>query len=247
MRKQFAPKKAVLKSRGWETIEEIDDDSTNSDDEVDEEEEESVESEDGKEKCGPYDNDDNLALNKSSSDNNDSAKSGRMERFEGDIANTHAEVDRRREELNSRAQQGAECPPTDTAPAASVSSAFCGRDAGLTVPCGTSNAESIMKREKHVASRIIQFVKSELFCRIKFVNSTEMFQKAFVEVLQFKRVPPNNHVQLTYESCFNKALNTKRSSCEQLGAKLHGKQLSFSKNAEKTFSQLKNSVSSGEH
>jgi hypothetical protein len=43
-----------------------------------------------------------------------------------------------------------------------------------------------MKGEKHVATRIIQFAKSELFCRIKYVNSAEMFQKAFAKVLQFK-------------------------------------------------------------
>ncbi len=70
-----------------------------------------------------------------------------------------------------------------------------------------SNAESILKREKHAATRIIQFVKSELFRRIKFVKSSEMFQKAFVKVLQFERIPPNKHVlfQVMYESCFNKA------------------------------------------
>jgi hypothetical protein len=39
-----------------------------------------------------------------------------------------------------------------------------------------------MKREKHVATRIIQFVKSDLFCQIKFVISAEMFQKAFEKV-----------------------------------------------------------------
>ena len=49
-----------------------------------------------------------------------------------------------------------------------------------------------MKREKHVATRIIQFVKSELFRRIKFDKSAEMFQKAFVKVLQFEKVLPNN-------------------------------------------------------
>ena len=142
-----------MKGRGWGTIEELDDDSTySSDDEVDKEEDKSVDSEDGKEKRGADDNDDNFALNKSSSDNDDSAESGRMERFERNIANTHAEVERRRKELNSRTQQGAECPPTNTTSAANIPTAFRGRDAGLTVPRGMSNADSIMKREKHVAT-----------------------------------------------------------------------------------------------
>jgi hypothetical protein len=138
-RKQIAPKKAVVKDRGWKTIKEIDDDSTYSDDEVDKEEDKSVDSAYGKEKHGA-DNDDNFALIESSSDNDDSAENGRMESFDCDIANTHAEVERRREELNSRAQQGAECPPTDTTPAANIPFAFCGGDAELTVPRGMSNA-----------------------------------------------------------------------------------------------------------
>ncbi len=46
----------MKKGRGWETTEKIDD-------EVDEEEDKSVNSEDGKEKGGADDNDDNFALN----------------------------------------------------------------------------------------------------------------------------------------------------------------------------------------
>jgi hypothetical protein len=234
-KRRIVPPPGKKRKQGrWDTIvEEIDDDSTYSS--GDEEEDESIDSEDGKEKRGA---DDNLALDESSSDNDDSGASKRMERFERDIAETHAEMDRRREELNRRAQQGAEDPPNDTTPAANIPTATRGRDAGLTVPRGMSNAESITKREKHVATRIIQFVKSELFRRIKFVNSAEMFQNAFVKVLQFERVPPNNHVlfQLTYESCFNKALNTKRSSCEQSGAKIAWKAIAdFKKRGEDFF------------
>jgi hypothetical protein len=70
--------------------------------------------------------------------------------------------------LNSRAQQGVDFPPTDTTPAANIPTAFCGRDAGLTVPRGMSNAGLIMKQEKHAATQIIQLVKSELFRQIKF-------------------------------------------------------------------------------
>jgi hypothetical protein len=101
-----------------------------------------------------------------------------MERFERDIAKSNAAADRCRKESNLRAQQGAEDPPSNTTPMAKVSTATSTRYAGLTVPRGMSNAESIVKREKHVATRIIQFVKSEVFRRIKFVNSAEMFQKA---------------------------------------------------------------------
>ena len=219
-RKQFGPKKAVVKG-GKDTIEEIDDNSTYTGNEVDEEEDESIDSEDGEGKRGADIYVETLGLDESSSDNYDSGDS-RMERFERDIAKSNAAAERCRKESNLRAQQGAEDPPNNTTPMANVSTATSTRYAGLTVPRGMSNAESIVKREKHVATRIIQFVKSEVFRRIKFVNSAEMFQKAFVKVLEFERVPPNNRVlfQLTYESCFNKALNTKRSSCEQSGAKI---------------------------
>jgi hypothetical protein len=242
----------MLKSatlRRWDTIvEEIDNDSTYS---GDENEDESIDGEDREENLGA---DNNLALDDSSSDDDKGGDGRRMEQFERDVARTNAEAEqRRREELNRRAQQGANDPPNDTTTTANIPTATRGRDTGLTVPRGTatrgrdtglivpramSNAESIMKREKHVATRIIQFVKSEVFRRIKFVNSAEMFQKAFVKVLQFERVPPNNRVlfQLTYESCFNKALNTKRSSCEQSGAKIAWKALAdFKKRGEDFF------------
>ena len=233
-RKQFGPKKAVVKG-GKDTIEEIDDNSTYPGNEVDEDE--SIDSEDGEGKRGADIYVETLRLDESSSDNYDSGDS-RMERFERDIAKSNAAAERCRKESNLRAQQGAEDPPNNTTPMANVSTATSTRYAGLTVPRGMSNAESIVKREKHVATRINQFVKSEVFRRIKFVNSAEMFQKAFVKVLEFERVPPNNRVlfQLTYESCFNKALNTKRSSCEQSGAKIAWKAIAdFKKRGEDFF------------
>jgi hypothetical protein len=45
-------------------------------------------------KGGADDTDNNFALNESSSDIDHSAKCGRMECFERDIENTHAEVER---------------------------------------------------------------------------------------------------------------------------------------------------------
>ena len=110
------------------------------------------------------------------------------------------------------AQQSAGDPPHDTSLKANKLS--------LTVLRGMSNAVSIVKHEKHekhVATQIIQFFKSEVFHLIKFVNSAEMFQKAIVKVIELEKVPPHNRLlfQLTYDSCFNQALNTKRSLYEQ--------------------------------
>ena len=73
-----------------------------------------------------------------------------------------------------------------------------------------------------------------------------MFKKAFLKVIKFEKAPPQNALifQLTHESRFNKALNTKRTLCEQAGAKIAKEAIAdFKKNAEKSSSQLKNCVS----
>ena len=71
------------------------------------------------------------------------------------------------------------------------------------------------------------------------MNSAEMFQKAFVKAIEFEKVLPHNHLlfQLTYESCFNKALNSKRSFCEQASGMLARKAIAdFKKRGEEFFS-----------
>lgn len=74
--------------------------------------------------------------------------------------------------------------------------------------------------EKNVAQRITIFVKNNLFRRIKFVTSQASFTKAFQKVREVER-PQNPYVfQLTYEKCFTKALNQKRSTCEQAGSQI---------------------------
>ena len=65
-------------------------------------------------------------------------------------------------------------------------------------------------------------------------------------VIDFEIVPPHMHFrfQMLYESAFNDALNTKRSSCEQTGKKLPGKPLPSSENVVNSSTQLMNSASS---
>ena len=55
--------------------------------------------------------------------------------------------------------------------------------------------ESVRKRQKHVEDRITQFVKYDVFRRIKFINSDAMFQKAFRLVNDFENVPCHMHLQ----------------------------------------------------
>ena len=87
---------------------------------------------------------------------------------------------------------------------------------------GMSKSESLRVQQKHVADRIRVFVKTDIFRQIKFINSDAMFQKAITLVMDHENVPHNRRgqYQSIYESTFNDALNTKRSSCEQSGGRI---------------------------
>ena len=80
---------------------------------------------------------------------------------------------------------------------------------------GMSRTESMQNRQKHVADRVRTFVKTEVFRRIKFINSDTMFEQAIKLVMDCENVPDQQRrqFQMLYESVFNEALNTKRSSC----------------------------------
>ena len=80
----------------------------------------------------------------------------------------------------------------------------------------------MQNRQKHVADRVRTFVKTEVFRRIKFINSDTMFEQAIKLVMDRENVPDQQQgqFQMQYESVFNEALNTKRSSCEQSGGKI---------------------------
>jgi hypothetical protein len=82
-----------------------------------------------------------------------------------------------------------------------------------------SRLESLKNRQKFVTQCVTALVKSELFRKIKFINSDASFQKAFKLVMDHEDVSPRHHVnlQMTYKTVFNEALNSKRSSCEQAG------------------------------
>jgi hypothetical protein len=87
---------------------------------------------------------------------------------------------------------------------------------------GMSRTESMRNRQKHVAERVRTFVKTDVFRRIKFINSDTMFEQAIKLVMDHENIPEQqrDQFQMLYESVFNEALNTKRSSCEQSGGKI---------------------------
>jgi hypothetical protein len=77
-------------------------------------------------------------------------------------------------------------------------------------------------REAHVTSHTRAYVKNQLFRLIKFVNSNSMIQRAMSLVMDFENVPRGHclNFHMLYESLYNKALNSKRSSCEQAARKI---------------------------
>ncbi|KAI2489636.1 hypothetical protein MHU86_24949 [Fragilaria crotonensis] len=127
-----------------------------------------------------------------------------------------------RKESSRRAQEGAADPPSEDEDGTSKASKPPSRATNDYRPRELQfNAElEVPTVEKNVAQRITIFVKNNLFRRIKFVTSQASFTKAFQKVREVER-PKNPFVfQLTYEKCFTKALNQKRSTCEQSGSQI---------------------------
>ena len=117
------------------------------------------------------------------------------------------------------------------------STASCQTTSKLTTPSSSSSGmqhldkvivhvmtrkESLRNRQTHVATRVRAFVKNQLFRKVKFVNNNLMIQKAMKVVMNHEDVAEAKRVNfhMLYESAFNEALNTKRSSCEQACRKI---------------------------
>jgi hypothetical protein len=256
-RKSIKPRKSVVQKLILDDIESTSEseeyvDEENDDKEDDEEEvyEDAVQDEssedDGGQKELANNNDaekkEEHGWSSTSSDEDDSR--GRRQRYNGyrremeDEAEAAAmKAEAHRKELNRSTQQGAANPPNNANPNVMLPSRQI-IDVGISVR-GLSKAESIQKQEKHVADRVTQFVKSDVFRRIKFINNDAMFQRAFQLVMNHEKVEPNKRVsfQMLYESCFNHALNTKRSSCEQTGGALARKAMAeFKQRGEEFYS-----------
>lgn len=86
---------------------------------------------------------------------------------------------------------------------------------------GLSAKESSLSSffQQNVAERVTSYVKKHLFRVVKFVSNEKMFARAFLEVMEHEEVRDKERVkfQMLYESVFNHALNSKRSTCEQAG------------------------------
>jgi hypothetical protein len=100
---------------------------------------------------------------------------------------------------------------------------------GLVRVRGMSAKESSMSKnyQENLADRITAYVRKHLFRVVKFISNEHMFGKAFKQVMDHECVADRDRVkfQTLYESVFNHALNSKRSTCEQAGKAIMMKEL----------------------
>ena len=100
---------------------------------------------------------------------------------------------------------------------------------GLIRVRGMSAKESSMseKHQENIADRVTTYVRKHMFRVVKFISNEHMFGKAFKEVMDHECVANRDRVkfQMLYESVFNHALNSKRSTCEQAGKNIMMREL----------------------
>jgi len=76
------------------------------------------------------------------------------------------------------------------------------------------------RRQKHVADRIQAFVKATVFRKLKFVTNEVILNKALTCVMEREKPADEAMFIRLYKTCVVGAVNTKRSTCEQAGAKI---------------------------
>jgi hypothetical protein len=79
---------------------------------------------------------------------------------------------------------------------------------------------AVKRRQKHVADRIQAFVKATVFRKLKFVTNDTILNKALTCVIEREKPADEAAFIRLYKTCVVGAVNTKRSTCEQAGAKI---------------------------
>lgn len=79
---------------------------------------------------------------------------------------------------------------------------------------------AVKRRQKHVADRIQAFVKATVFRKLKFVTNDTILNKALTCVMEREKPADEAAFIRLYKTCVVGAVNTKRSTCEQAGAKI---------------------------
>jgi hypothetical protein len=77
-------------------------------------------------------------------------------------------------------------------------------------------------REKHMTDRVVDYCKTQLFRKVKFITGEEMTTLALTTVMDALNIvaPERPNFVKLYTTCVTGSINTKRSTCEQAGAKI---------------------------
>ena len=77
-------------------------------------------------------------------------------------------------------------------------------------------------REKHMTDRVVDYCKTQLFRKVKFITGEEMTALALTTVMDALNIvaPERPNFVKLYTTCVTGSINTKRSTCEQAGAKI---------------------------
>lgn len=84
-------------------------------------------------------------------------------------------------------------------------------------------------QQTHVTHRIQNLVKKVIFRKLKFVTNDALFWKAMKVVIDAEDPVEQSRFVKIYKTCVLQSLNTKRSTCEQAGAKI-ARELLIAKN-----------------
>ncbi|KAI2500728.1 hypothetical protein MHU86_13756 [Fragilaria crotonensis] len=84
-------------------------------------------------------------------------------------------------------------------------------------------------QQTHVTHRIQNLVKKVIFRKLKFVTNDALFWKAMKVVIEAEDPVEQSRFVKIYKTCVLQSLNTKRSTCEQAGAKI-ARELLIAKN-----------------
>lgn len=77
-----------------------------------------------------------------------------------------------------------------------------------------------LQQKKNVADRISILVKGTIFKKLKFITSEAMFNKAMTIVVDSEEPSNKDEFVRVYKTCVVGGINSKRSSCEQAGARI---------------------------
>ena len=75
-------------------------------------------------------------------------------------------------------------------------------------------------QERHIRQRIQSTVKSRIFRKVKFITSTEYYERVMKVIVEQEKPADKAKFVRVYKTCVVGAVNTKRSACEQAAAEV---------------------------